>query len=452
VSTTGTAPQGPPEDSIEGKQVAWGSLRKVGFRLLFCYVVLFGMFCMNLGALMTIYFLTDRWAASPLDRWWGFQVSLVARYVFQLKNFKFQAISSGDSLSDYLQFFTYALIALLVALVWTLVRRKAANYSKLSQWLRLYAQLALGVTMMGYGLDKVVPLQFGELTASRLVGSVGDLTPFSMLWLFMATSKPYTIFSGVLETLAGVMLITPKLRSPGALLAVAVMTNVFALNVFYDVPVKSFSLQLLLLAIYLASPEFPRLVKMLVLNRTVQRRSESPLSRSTRVVKWAQLAQAGLAACFFALCLIGTTRRYAARQAETRDVPLFGVWEVDQFKLSGNSQPLFTDKLAAELHLRPGDDHWRKLVIERTGEAVLQLQSGVLDWVSFSLSKGRTELELSDSDDPKWKAHFAIQQQARNLLNLQGALNGVPVDIKLHVDERAFRLTSGEYHVIFTYE
>jgi len=81
---------------------------------------------------------------------------------------------------------------------------------------------------------------------------------------------------------------------------------------------------------------------------------------------------------------------------------------------------------------------------------VLQLQSGVLDWVSLSLSKDRTQLELSDSDDPKWKAHFAIQQQSRNLLNLQGALNGVPVDIKLHVAEKAFRLTSGEYHVIFT--
>ena len=67
MSTTGTAPQGPPEDSIEGKQVAWGSLRKVGFRLLFCYVVLFGMFCMNLGALMTIYFRICLPADRPLN-------------------------------------------------------------------------------------------------------------------------------------------------------------------------------------------------------------------------------------------------------------------------------------------------------------------------------------------------------------------------------------------------
>jgi hypothetical protein len=46
VSTTGNA-QGPQEDCIEGKPAAWGSLRKIGFRLLFCYAVLFGMFCLK---------------------------------------------------------------------------------------------------------------------------------------------------------------------------------------------------------------------------------------------------------------------------------------------------------------------------------------------------------------------------------------------------------------------
>lgn len=56
VSTSGTDPQGSPDGSIEGKQVAWGSLRKIGFRLLFCYVVLFGMFCLNVEGLTTVYF------------------------------------------------------------------------------------------------------------------------------------------------------------------------------------------------------------------------------------------------------------------------------------------------------------------------------------------------------------------------------------------------------------
>ena len=452
MSTTPDTARTPPQYATEERHLVWGSLRKVSFRLLFCYVSLFGIFCLNFVSMGIVYGFTGRWSASPLDRLWGVAVSLVARYIFHVRHFTFQAITSGDSLSDYLQFFTYALVSLLVTLVWSLVRRKTTNYSKLNQWLRLYAQLFLGVTIVFYGLDKAIPLQFGELTASRLLGTVGDLTPFSMLWVFMATSKPYTIFSGILEVLAGVMLITPKVRPLGALLAMAVMTNVFALNVFYDVPVKSFSLQLLLVAIYLASPEFPRLLNVLVLNRTVEPRSETPLADDKTVVNWARLAQGGIATCFFTLCLIGATHRYAVRQAATRNVPLFGIWEVDEFKMAGNSQPLFTTKLAGELNLRPGHDRWTKFIIEGPGGAVLQLQSGVLDFVNISLSNDHAQLEMSDSDDPQWKAHFAIQQQARDLLNLQGTVNDVPVEIELRARQRSFNLSSAPYHIIRTYE
>lgn len=44
---------------------------------------------------------------------------------------------------------------------------------------------------------------------------------------------------------------------------VAVMANVFMLNLCYDVPVKLFSFQLLLLAIVVAAPDVPRLVAMI---------------------------------------------------------------------------------------------------------------------------------------------------------------------------------------------
>ena len=43
-----------------------------------------------------------------------------------------------------------------------------------------------------------------------------------------------------------------------ALRTVAVMANVFMLNLCYDVPVKLFSFQVLLLAIVVAAPDVPR--------------------------------------------------------------------------------------------------------------------------------------------------------------------------------------------------
>ena len=43
----------------------------------------------------------------------------------------------------------------------------------------------------------------------------------------------------------------------GAILCVLVLSNVFALNIAYNVNVKLFSFNLLLMAIFLAAPEIP---------------------------------------------------------------------------------------------------------------------------------------------------------------------------------------------------
>ena len=445
-----TAPAS-PVSAADGPQPAWGAVRKIAFRFLFCYVALLGSFCLNLGAVLDLYGLTDRVPASPLDRILGVLVSFVARNIFRVGKFKFQALTSGDSISDFLEVFTYFLIALLVTIAWSLLRRKARNYTRLSEWLRLYAQLVLAVTLFSYGFDKAFPLQFGDLDPTTLLTTVGEQSHFSMLWLFMAASKPYTIFSGMLELLAGIMLVTPKLRSIGALLAVVVMTNVFALNVFYDVPVKLFSLELLLLAVYLAAPELPRLFSLLVRNRTVGPRNETPLFDNQRGQLWAVLAQAGLAACFFIASLVASAQLYSRHLATTRNVPFAGVWEVDQFQPAANSQPLLTAKLATEMHVEPGEDRWTKFVVGGRNEGSLQLHNGVWDYIEISVNKDHTQLEMSDPADSTWKAHFAIEQPGRNRLRLKGAINGVPVEIALHAYDKGFLLTTEKYHIIRTY-
>jgi hypothetical protein len=230
-----------------------------------------------------------------------------------------------------------------------------------------------------------------------------------------------------------------------------VLTNVFALNLFYDVSVKLFSLELLLLAVYLAAPDFPRLFRLLVLQRTVGPRSETPVSAHRRVVFWAVVAQGGLAACFFAVALVGSAHLYAKRQAADRNVPLAGVWEVDQFQSARNSQPLLTAKLAGEMHVQPGDDRWMKFVVDGAKDGVIQLHNGVWDYVDIAVSKDRSQLEISDSSDPTWKAHFAIQQTGGNSLRLHGTINGVPVEMALHANDKSFRLTADKLHIIRTY-
>jgi len=187
-------------------QPSWGLLRKIGFRFLFCYILLFGLECLSGVCDFDMYQFSGKFSSPPLDRFWGLIVPWLAHYVFSLPRSFQYASGGGDSVSDYLQMFAALLIAAIAAVIWSFGDTKRPNYSRLNQWLRLYAQFFLAATMFSYGFDKVIPQQFEELTPSRLSTQVGDLDTFSMSWVFMAASKPYTIFSGVLEVLAGVLL------------------------------------------------------------------------------------------------------------------------------------------------------------------------------------------------------------------------------------------------------
>jgi len=72
--------------------------------------------------------------------------------------------------------------------------------------------------------------------------------------------------------------------------------------------------------------------------------------------------------------------------------------------------------------------------------------------VDTSIGKGQAQLEMSDSDDANWKAHFAIELPAGDLINQQGTVNDVPVEIKLRARQGSFNLTSDHYHIIRTYK
>jgi hypothetical protein len=161
--------------------------------------------------------------------------------------------------------------------------------------------------------------------------------------------------------------------------------------------------------------------------------------------------QGGLAACLFATALVGSAQLYARREATARNVPLAGVWVVDQFQLPGNMQPLFTTKLSTEMHVQPGDDRWTKFVVGGLNDVVLQLHNGAWDHVDMSINKDHTQLEMSDSDDPNWKVRLAIQQSHANSLRLVGTINAVAVDITLHADDKVFPLVADKYHFIRTY-
>ena len=188
-------------------------------------------------------------------------------------------LGSGDPTYSYVLLTMRAVIALAVALLWTLVasffgkRDRFLGWS--ASWMHLFGRYYLASVLLGYGFAKVFPSQFRFPLLGRMETPYGDGSPMNILWSFMGSSTAYTIFGGVMEVLPGLLLFFRRTALLGALAGFAVMFNVAALNYCYDVPVKLYSTHLCVVALLLAAPDARRLAGMFLRNEGAEPRDLS---------------------------------------------------------------------------------------------------------------------------------------------------------------------------------
>jgi hypothetical protein len=435
--------------------VRWSIGARIAFRFAFCYLVLYCLYLAD-GLLQLLAYIASQRSDFSFDGltspFWHAIVPWVGQHVLHLRS----AITvftngSGDTTYDYVLVFCELAIAAFATILWSIVDRKRPNYRTLHQWLRLLVRLSLASQMFSYGLDKAIPLQFGTLSLNRLIMPVGEMTRFTLLWSFMAASIPYTVFGGLAEILSGVLLLFSRTVIFGALVSFAVLLNVFALNLSYDVPVKLMSFHLVLLSAFLLIPEARRLANVLVLNRVAQPAAYASYSKRRWMNRAAALLPPVWGVLLFLFLLFLNYKTWSSEQRQAADHgPLYGIWQVEQFTSNGTAAvPLFTAKIQHDMQIAPGEDGWQRVLFDNSKVAVLQLKGGVLDWVEASLDQNKGSLSFSDSLDRNWRCTFSYRKASASVLNLQGTVNGAPVSITLRrIDESKYPLTSRGIHWI----
>src|SRR5262249_11775618 len=145
----------------------------------------------------------------------------------------------------------------------------------------------------------------------------------------MGTSMAYTIFAGICEVVAGTLLLFRRTTMLGATISFGVLLNIALLNFCYDVPVKLYSTNLLLMAIFLAAPDLRRLLNFFVLNRVVETAALSA-PRSER--GWMRLSAAAFqvlfVAYFFYSQIEGGWTACKEVYVHPKRPPLYGLYEV----------------------------------------------------------------------------------------------------------------------------
>src|SRR5262249_33216813 len=117
--------------------------------------------------------------------------------------------------------------------------------------------------------------------------------------------------------------------------ALADSIQIFTLNMTYDVPVKLFSLHLILMSLVLIAPEAPRLANVLVFNRTAEPSKQPPLFKGRRANIAATALQIVFGAYLIAVGFSGWWRGGTQYGGGARKSPLCGIWNVEEMSVDG---------------------------------------------------------------------------------------------------------------------
>jgi hypothetical protein len=214
----------------------------------------------------------------------------VARHLFDMTGPMHQGRQgdNGDVGEEFGRLLLATVIGVIGAAVWTTVDRRRPRARWVGDVLQVMLRYSIALGLIGYGVAKLLPQQFPPISPGVLEQRVGDLTPMSLLWTFMQYSRPYAFFGGVMEMAAVFLLCFRRTATLGALVCLAVMTNVALLNLAYGVPVKLYALMIVVSCAVLVLYDAPRLWTFFVRQRAVPARAPSslPFDRIPTAAGW----------------------------------------------------------------------------------------------------------------------------------------------------------------------
>jgi len=351
---------------------------------------------------------------------------------------RYALTGSGDRLFDWVQAFSLALSAVVIASAWSVIDRRRDAHPVLYRSFRLFVRFALGTTMVGYGWSKVIPLQMPVVFLTRLVEPFGSFSPMGVLWSSIGAAPAYETVVGCAELAGGALLFVPRTTMLGALICLMDAIAIFTLNMTYDVPVKLFSFHLILMSLFLLAPNIRPLVELLLLNRPATARVEPPLGRSMRTQRLALAAQIVYGAWFVLSSGLGSVQGWYQVGGGAPKSPLFGIWEVEAMSVDGQPRPpLLTDQ-----------GRWRRVIFQAPTAMAFQRMDDSFERYGAAIDTGVKTIVLS-SGSAKAATTLSFDRPVPERLIVDGPINGRVVHLELKLREpNSFMLASRGFNWI----
>ena len=325
----------------------WQAPLRVAFRFVVCFFAITTLY-LAIGHLSTVLLFRDPLEELPASR------ALFAAYQWGTARLFGSGIVYASTFG-YVAYLTTAMVgAGAASIVWSLIDRRRLSYDRAHAVLRVYLRYLLAAVALSYGAVKVIPVQFQPPSLVALITPLGHITRMRLLWHSMGASTGYIVFTGLVEVIGGLLLLSRRTTALGAALLAAAFANVTVLNLGYEVGVQLNSTIYTLMAIVLLAPDARRLWCAFVA------RGEGPIARSPWTRRLAFLTKA-------VIVVLLITVNFRAAYVAKRDAVLpllYGIYDVVEFARDGAALPA-------------GDQtRWLRFVVAERGAAAIQWTMG----------------------------------------------------------------------------
>jgi len=327
----------------------------------------------------------------------------------------------GDNHFGVLFYLVLLMVAVAGTIVWGILDRKRPNYNRLNHWFRVYLRYMLAITLLTYGLDKLIPVQMTFPNIENLLMPLGFSNRFRVFWNFMGVSPEYQMVTGAIELTGALLLLNRRTKVLGCILVLAVLINVVSLNVFYNVTVKLFSTQLLLYTLYLLYPYGNRLIKLFFSGQSVS----LAVRRFRFQTSWKEKVLTAILISIPLLTLAtagwGIAHRYS-RNANNAGLQKY--YEVTRFVAKDTLLPLPTDTL-----------RWKRFLISYSNYspdlyAVVWGMQDDFDYYFLKIDSLKRTFTLKDASDSLHVFTYSNPAKAQLLLKGKWKDQGVQILMK----------------------
>jgi hypothetical protein len=239
--------------------------------------------------------------------------------------------------------------------------------------------------------------------------------------------------------LGGILLIFPRTTTFGALICLADMTQVFMLNMTYDVPVKLLSFHLLLLSIVLLAPDFSRLVRFFFLASIPEAPKTWTLFSTPRANRIALAVQVLFGVSLLGANLYGSASGWYQYGGGRPKSALYGIWDITQLTIDDRlREPLITD-----------NERWKRAIFDYSDRMAFQRMDDTLARYRAAINVKDQTLTLTKNDDTDWKVNFTFKRDPEDHIELEGSMDGHHTRMVLQrKDRNKFLLVSRGFHWI----